>query len=420
MINRRYKAAVVAFACSALCLMMAPSVNSQEINTLSETQLREKIAGFWIGQLVGNYMGFPFEWMYCQEPVPVFIDRYYNATRPEGLKLNQDRRGYIHILADALGGAWSDDDTDIEFVTLHAVEQYGLDITYQEIKSAWERHINRYIWGSNRQARKLMDQGFAPPETGSREHNPYWFHIDPQLVNEIWSVFYPGMVEKAVERAHWGARITNDDWGTHPTIFYAALISGAFLESEVQELFDMAMSQLPPSSPFLPALTDVKKWHRQHEDWRVTRDLIMENYYAYPEDLGVHNDVSAILNGLFGAMAILYGDGDFVKTTGIAVSAGMDCDNQAATCAGFIGILKGKGAIPGHLTTGLGEGKLWEEPFNDQYINYSRDELPNMTRITDIVDRIFAIAEEAILENGGEKIFSGGEILYKIKVKSDE
>ena len=40
-------------------------------------------------------------------------------------------------------------------------------------------------------------------------------------------------------------------------------------------------------------------------------------------------------------MAVLYGEGDFVKTTGIAVSAGMDCDNQAATCAGLIGVIHG-------------------------------------------------------------------------------
>ena len=406
---------ILSATCGILLLVSLPSpVSGQDYSTISAEELREKIEGYWIGQLVGNFMGFPFEWMYREEPAPVFIDRYYNMNDSTDLRINTDRRGYVHILGEALGGAWTDDDTDIEFVTLHAVEQYGLDITYAEITEAWKTHINRFVWGSNSMARQLMEQGLVPPETGSRENNPYWMHIDPGLVNEIWSVFYPGMVEHAVERAAWGAGITNDGWGTHPTQFYAALYSAAFFENDIEKLYATGMASLPDNSPFLTGLRDVQEWHRIHSDWRKTRDLIYENYYGYPEDMGVHNDVSALLNGLFGAMAILYGNGDFTRTTGIAVTAGMDCDNQAATCAGLMGVLNGASAIPEHFTTDLGDGRIWELPFNNQYINYSRDNLPNMTLISDLVDRIMRISERAILENGGEKITKDGEIHYVI------
>ena len=390
---------------------------SQEYHTLSEKDLKSKIEGYWLGQLVGNYMGFPFEFVYYEEPVPVLIDRYYSHRDTTDLRMNRDRRGHVDVLAEALGGAWSDDDTDIEFTTLHAVEKYGLDISYPEIAEAWKRHINRFIWGSNRQARLLMDQGFIPPETGSKQNNPYWFHIDPQLVNEIWSVFYPGMVEEAVRRAEWGARITNDDWGIHPTLFYAAVYSAAFVEADLAKLYETGMASVPDSSPFLVGLKDVRKWYETNENWRDTRELIYQHYYKYPVDTKDHNAVNAIINGLFGAMAILYGEGDFLRTTGIAVSAGLDCDNQAATCAGFIGILKGADAIPADLTRDLGYGTNWEEPFNNIYINYSRDELPNLTLIPDIIERMYSIAEQAILENGGSKSVRDEEIIYKIPIK---
>ncbi len=52
-------------------------------------------------------------------------------------------RGYLPVVTNWLEGAFSDDDTDIEFVTLHAVEKYGLDITYEEIREMWMSHINR-------------------------------------------------------------------------------------------------------------------------------------------------------------------------------------------------------------------------------------------------------------------------------------
>ncbi|MCF8346720.1 MAG: ADP-ribosylglycohydrolase family protein [Bacteroidales bacterium] len=400
-----------------LLLVFSMTGTSQESFSISQQELRDKIEGYWIGQLVGNYMGFPFEWMYFEKPAPVFIDRYYNVNDSVNFRIQQDRRGHVNILGEALGGAWSDDDTDIEFVTLHAVEKYGLDITYAEIAEAWKTHINRFIWGSNRKARELMDEGLIPPATGSKEHNPYWMHIDPQLVNEIWSVFYPGMVNEAVKRADWGAYITNDDWGTHPTRFYAALYSAAFFEDDIENLYEIGMESLPTGSPFLPALKDVKSWHSKYPDWRKTRDLIYNKYYKYPEDVGPHNDVSVIINGLFGAMAILYGNGDFVRTTGIAVTAGLDCDNQAATCAGLIGVLHGASSIPVHLTTDLGDGKIWSEPFNNQYINYSRDGLPNLTLISDIVDRILAIAEMAILENGGNKKTDADHVIqYTVRI----
>ena len=35
----------------------------------------------------------------------------------------EDIRGHVPIFCHALRGAFSDDDTDIEFVTLHAVEK---------------------------------------------------------------------------------------------------------------------------------------------------------------------------------------------------------------------------------------------------------------------------------------------------------
>ena len=135
-------------------------------------------------------------------------------------------------------------------LTLHAVEKHGLDITYPEITAAWKTHINDYIWVANREARNLMDQGFIAPDTGRKENNKHWFQIDPQLVNEIWSAFYPGMIEQATKRALWGARITNDDWGTHPTVAYGAMISAAFFEDDIERLVELAADAVPSHGPF--------------------------------------------------------------------------------------------------------------------------------------------------------------------------
>lgn len=403
-----------------LVLLYLPTsgVFAQNDLYISQEELKDKTHAYWLGQLVGNYMGFPFENVYKEAPIPILIDRYFTANDLDSfpLKMNHnDRRAYGHIMADAMGGAWSDDDTDIEYVTLHAVEKYGLDLNYQEITVMWKAHINRFIWAANRQARDLMEDGMVPPHTGNKNNNPYWYRITSQLVNEIWSVFYPGMIRQAEDRAEWGAKIMCDDWAVHATRAYAVMYSAAFFEKDVRKLVAMAVKALPQDSPYTRGMLDVIKWHGLHKDWRTTRKLIHENYYEYVDDFKVPDPyLSSVVNGLCGIMAILYGDGDFLETVSIAVSAGYDCDNQAATCGGLLGVINGSRGIPSEFLLALPSRKKWELPFNDTYINYSRDNLPNYNRISDIVDRILVITEQAIIENGGEKFEKAGKTMYKI------
>jgi hypothetical protein len=294
-----------------LVSLFTHTVIAQE-RAISEEELHDKISAFWLGQLVGNFYGLPFENNYVDDPVPFLVDRIYTHKDDASLDINRyDWRGYIPIFMDAVEGAFADDDTDIEFITLMAVEKYGLDITYPEITEMWKKHINRRIWVANKTARLLMDKGLVAPETGRKENNNNWFQIDPQLVNEIWSAFYPGMTKKAGERALWGARITNDDWGTHPTIAYAVMISAAFFEKDVNKLVQLAIDAVPNEGPFAEGIRDVVKWHRENEDWRDTRKLIHEKYYKYKKD-GYEAPVSVVSslnNGLCGIMAILYGGG---------------------------------------------------------------------------------------------------------------
>lgn len=393
--------------------------NGQDNREITKAELKDKLYGYWIGQLAGNYIGFPFENLYEEEPIPVFIDRYFDHRDADtlGIMMNtEDRRGYIRIMADALGGAWTDDDTDIEFVMLHGLEKYGLDLTYEQVAELRKTHINRFIWASNARVKELLGQGYLPPETGSKEHNQYWYRITSQLINEIWGVIYPGMTNTAAAWGEWGGKITGDDWGTHGPILFAAMYSAAFFETDVKTLIKIGMDKLPEDSPYLKAIQNLLKWSEENADWRETRKLIHEHYYTHIDGFEIEYPVGgAIINGLSGIMALLYGEGDFTKTVGIAVTSGYDCDNQAATIGGLLGVMYGAGFVPDKFTKELPIGQPWDKPFNDAYINYSRDNLPNYTKISDIADRLFALTEQAILRQGGQLIEKDGQMVYSIK-----
>jgi hypothetical protein len=71
------------------------------------------------------------------------------------------------------------------------------------------------------------------------------------------------MPARAAQRAEWGARITNDDWGVHPTIAYAVMISEAFFETDPAKLVNAALAAIPPEGPFHEGMVDVIRWHAE-------------------------------------------------------------------------------------------------------------------------------------------------------------
>ncbi|CAK9061466.1 unnamed protein product [Durusdinium trenchii] len=387
--------------------------------TISKGVLHDKIMGYWVGQLVGNFMGLPFEFQYNDQPMPLEPQTYYDlgSGRAAGLRVNADGRGRIPQRLNRLQGAYTDDDTDIEFVTLHALENHGLDLNYKQIAGYWKNYVHITVnggdalWFANRVARENMNRGQLPPQTGSQSQNRYWWTIDPQLVNELWSAVYPGMIDKAVERAEWGARITSDSWGTHPTRFYAALYSGAFFSSDVDKLYEIGMSKVPGDSPFHQGLKDIRRWKNESpHDWKPTWYKIKNKYARYPSDCGGfpwNCGVSSMINGLMGAMSFLYGEGDFKKTVGVGIAAGFDCDNQAATLGGVIGVMHGANAIPHDLTHRIA-GNNWNAPFNNKYVNERRQPLPRTMTNTEIVGKIMLLAERAIAQQGGQDSFCSG------------
>merc|ERR1711933_178601 len=191
------------------------------------------------------------------------------------------------------------------------------------------------------------------------------------------------------------------------------------------------MHFIPEGSPFLQGLRDVKDLHAEHPtDWRRVRQIIKDKYLEYPNNCSIISKtrgcptcpssfntcwVSAMINGLLSAIALLYGDGDFMKTVGIAIAAGFDCDNQAATLAGLLGVIHGPSQIPRQLTHYIANNN-WTKPFNNRYINERRLPLQKNNAISDIVADIIGVARAAILQHGGVETTEGNASAFNVQV----
>lgn len=192
--------------------LLVSSVQTQEKLLLKEAY-EDKVYASWLGQCVGNIYGLPHENKYIDQPGQETFPYGYGPMLENLRQCN---------------GAFSDDDTDLEYMDLAAMEKYGPEPSYEQMAGMWTHHIKTYIWIANRAALALMNFGYTPPVTGYSTLNPHWFQIDPQLVNEIWAVTAPGMVPYATGKSAWGASITNSGWGIEPTMHYGAMYAAAF------------------------------------------------------------------------------------------------------------------------------------------------------------------------------------------------
>lgn len=373
----------------------------KHLKTISHDVLWDKIYASWLGQMVGNIYGLPHENKYIGQPGP---DEF-----PYGYTNNLERLKKIN-------GAFSDDDTDIEYIYLLQMEKHGPEPTYHQLTSAWKYHIRENVWLANRAALGLMHYGLTPPWTGRKEVNPHWFQIDPQLVNEIWGVTAPGMVKYAADKSGWAARITNDDWGIEPTIHYGAMFAAAYFESDVNKLIDEGLAALPPGSRFAGTVEDAKKLYKEYpRDWQRARQAISEKYYIN-EPIESRTIWNANLNAACGILALLYGQGDFQHTLDLSCAMGFDADNQAATMCGLLALMGGTKSIPRSLLYPIEEAG-WDRPFNDLYKNVSRYDMPD-ARITAMADMSMKQAKAIIIQGGGSVFTESGKEYFRINTKA--
>jgi hypothetical protein len=171
-------------------------------------------------------------------------------------------------------------------------------------------------------------------------------------------------------------------------------------------VLDAGQAAVDPKSVVFRVVQDVRAWHRRHpEDWRATRRLVKEEYSRFGGALRDRNGFE--LNTASVIAALLYGGGDYVRTSIAAFNFGWDADNNAATACTVVGVWKGARWM---------RSQGWN--IRDAYRNTSRDRMPTDETITRFGDRLVALAERVILEHGGTRTAGGGPPLYRLRLEA--
>ncbi len=203
--------------------------------------------------------------------------------------------------------------------------------------------------------------------------------------------------------------VTIDGEPAQATQLFTTMIATAFIESDLDKILDAGLEAVDPASTHYELVNQVRTWHRENPaDWRATRLKIKEKYARFGDRDGkeTRDGNGYELNSASTIAALLYGNGDLAQTLRIAFNLGWDADNNAATSATIVGVIKGLAWI---------ESQGWD--IKDAYRNTTRDHMPEDETITGFGHRLVEVASTVILTNRGEEITVGGEKGYRIKVQ---
>ena len=370
--------------CSASFVRGGASAVNQDFVEISAQTLEDKIRGGLLAQLLGNLNGLPHENKYYEEPGNV--------------------EQYTPALAE---GARTDDDTDIEWVYILAMQRGRVAaLEPEQITLLWKKHINSHIWCSNLYVRRLMEIGINPPLTGNLALNPWaGFNISGQFVCETFGLIAPAMPQIAARIGLNYTHVSIDGEPAQTTQLFTAMIATAFITDDVENIIDAGLASIDPASSILPIIRDVRRWHKEYpNDWRTARRLIRDKYTLYESRTRNQNGYELCTAATIAAL--LYGDGDLVGTLTYAFNFGWDADNNAATAATIVGVIKGNRWM---------QQQGWT--IKDRYQNTTRPSMPEDETITSFGDRIIEVARRIIVDNGGTIVEGNGSGFYRVRIQ---
>jgi ADP-ribosylglycohydrolase len=341
--------------------------------------LRDRLLASWLGRCAGCNLGKPVEGWSRER-----IRRYLDAAgaypiedylpvideTPDDLRLNwcwpETTRGNVSFMA-------RDDDIDYTIIGLHILEDRGFDFGPADVAAEWLDHLPyNQVYTAERAAYRNVVLGLEPPATATHR-NPYREWIGAQIRADMWGFVCPGDPERAASLAFRDASLSHTQNGIYGEMWVAALLATCFVTDDVRDALEGALAYVPSSSRLAAAVRDVMHLHASGVDWDGGRDAIEERYGHYS---GVHT----VNNAALVTAALLWGDGAFTRTIGLAVEGGWDTDRNGATAGSVFGAMHGTDALPAH----------WIDPLHDlvrsSIIGYDH------SKVSDLADRTLRLA----------------------------
>jgi ADP-ribosylglycohydrolase len=305
----------------------------------------DKVMGCWAGKNIGGVLGAPFEGK-----------RRFNTND--------------FYVQDLSGGPPPNDDLDLQILWLAAVERYGRNLNASILGDYWLSFVSPN-WVEYGTGKANLRAGLEPPLSGFLD-NTYKDSCGCFIRSEIWASLAPGNPPIAARYAYEDAIVDHQGEGVFAELFFAALQSAAFVESDPLTLIDIGLSYIPGESAVARC---VKAALQSREGGLSLREARRRIHNEAPGTFGIQGiklgeiprednegletgapGFDAPENAAFAIAGWLYGEGDFGGALCAANSLGEDTDCTCATLGALWGIIHGASKLP----------EKWTKPLDDR------------------------------------------------------
>lgn len=343
------------FEGSALDEIVAASPAPSAAVAVDAATLDDKIRGAWFGRIAGNMVGKPVEFGWPRARLKDYLVKYdaypladyvplhpelaegaFGPFAPDGLTAGNVVRGV------------RDDDVDYTILGLHLLETYGRDYTSRDVAFEWLTRFPAYqVYTAERATYQNLVRE-VPFEQVGEFHNPFREWIGAQIRADIFGYVNAGDPRAAALLAYQDAALSHRANGIYGEMWAAALIATAFTATSPEESIELSLEHVPTTSRLAEEVRTVLADYRAGLTWEESLDKLDARY---PAMSWVHtlNNTGAIAAG------VLWGEGDYTRSVGLTVQAGLDTDSTGATVGSWAGAFAGRSALPAHLIDPLND-----------------------------------------------------------------
>ena len=373
----------------ALAVTLIAAVAGAADRKLYLSDYRDKMAGAWIGQMVGVEFGQLTEGRKCGElwsfdEIPIWLPEKINA-------------------------AFDNDDCCVEANFIRTLDRRGIDVSCRAAGIDFA-NIPSNMWGANFYGFNNLRSGIAGPSSGHPSHHLSPDALDYQIESDFSGVLSPGMPSRAVRLGEQFGRLVSYGDGLFAGQFIGAMYSAAYFEADRVKVVEEALKAIPAQSRYAQMVRDVLEWFkgppkRWGMSWHKAWKKAVEKY-GDPKSAFFGKSETVIMNvNLNGAMILigyLWGEGDIEKTMKIATACGFDSDCNPSNALGILGCQLGAKAFDAKYTQALDR----KREFN--YSGYTWD---GMLAVCEKLTRDIVVAE------GGRVVRDGSGEYFLIPVK---
>ncbi|MEK6278003.1 MAG: ADP-ribosylglycohydrolase family protein [Actinomycetota bacterium] len=332
-------------------LMLALGPASAGAVKLSKREVRDKIAGGWVGAIIAGAWGRPTEFQYLGRTIP--------AHRVPGYRIARVNR-YTY--------RGDSDETYVEIPFLDALRRNGIGAGWPEWSTAFGASRSKLFF-ANEYGRNNIRAGVLPPASGDPSHNPSAYDIDFQIESDFIGMAAPAQPGAAIDLAWRMGHVMNHGDGVYGGVMVSAMHATAFRARSVRRIVEAGRRAVPEGTSYRAMIEDVLRWHRRHpRDWKATWRRLERRWNAHDPAakrtlVESEFNIDAKLNGAYILLGLLYGHGDFERTIRISMRAGQDSECNAGNAASILGTWIGRSNIPRRFREGIAYGR--DFPFTD-------------------------------------------------------